>query len=257
MNSASSLTQPSSAEPRVCCQVSPRKYRPGTSVTPRRWRTRPSESKTGSVDPGVVGSVARRPDHGVDVELAAVRERRRRARGADDARLELDAVGASSSRGLEPISVSRSRSRRPSRDSTVLLMQPGLRQPPEEVAAEQPLRQRCLPRADREVNRVGRRRAPWRSGSRCCRRRRRGRFPRERRSAAGSPCCASGRRPARGRPRTRARGRLERAGRDHDLVGLDRPWSRSRTKPPFVDVSDWTALLSWTGSSKVSAYRSR
>src|SRR5215207_6757666 len=48
MNCASSLTQPSSADPRVCCQSRPRKYTPGASVTPRRWRTRPSSSKTGS-----------------------------------------------------------------------------------------------------------------------------------------------------------------------------------------------------------------
>ena len=33
--SASSLTQPSSAEPRVCCHGRPRKYRPGEAVTPR------------------------------------------------------------------------------------------------------------------------------------------------------------------------------------------------------------------------------
>ena len=34
--------------PRVCCHFSPRKYRPGTSVTPRRWRTRPRSSETGT-----------------------------------------------------------------------------------------------------------------------------------------------------------------------------------------------------------------
>ena len=45
---ASSLTQPSSAEPRVCCHGRPRKYRPGTSVTPRSWMTSPRSSKTGN-----------------------------------------------------------------------------------------------------------------------------------------------------------------------------------------------------------------
>ena len=46
--SASSLTQPSSAEPLVCCQVSPRKYSPGDSVTPRWCTRRPSSSSTGT-----------------------------------------------------------------------------------------------------------------------------------------------------------------------------------------------------------------
>src|SRR5829696_3710242 len=48
MNCASSLTQPSRAEPRVCCQSRPRKYTPGMSVTPRWWRTLDSSLKTGS-----------------------------------------------------------------------------------------------------------------------------------------------------------------------------------------------------------------
>src|SRR5687768_13696211 len=38
----------------------------------------------GKVDPAVLGSVARRPDHGVDVELAAIFEGHRAARGTHD-----------------------------------------------------------------------------------------------------------------------------------------------------------------------------
>ena len=35
------------AEPRVCCQDKPRKYRPGISVTPRRCTTRPCSTAAG------------------------------------------------------------------------------------------------------------------------------------------------------------------------------------------------------------------
>jgi hypothetical protein len=45
---ASSLTQPRSAEPLVCCHGIPRKYRPGAAVTPLRCTSRPSSSKTGT-----------------------------------------------------------------------------------------------------------------------------------------------------------------------------------------------------------------
>ena len=48
MNAASSATNPSSADPRVYCHWRPRKYRPGWSVTPRRWRGRPWPSRTGT-----------------------------------------------------------------------------------------------------------------------------------------------------------------------------------------------------------------
>src|SRR3712207_7158984 len=43
-------------------------------------------------DPRVIGAVARRPDHAVDVELAAVGEPDCASTGADHPRLHLDAV---------------------------------------------------------------------------------------------------------------------------------------------------------------------
>jgi hypothetical protein len=46
MKAASSCTNPMSADPRVCCQVSPMKNRPGASVTPRRWMMPPLSSLT-------------------------------------------------------------------------------------------------------------------------------------------------------------------------------------------------------------------
>jgi uncharacterized membrane protein YdfJ with MMPL/SSD domain len=49
---ASSLTQPRSAEPLVCCHGMPRKYRPGAAVTPLWWTGWPSSSKTGNLERG-------------------------------------------------------------------------------------------------------------------------------------------------------------------------------------------------------------
>ena len=63
----------------------------------------------------------------------------------------------SSSRGLDPMSVSRSRTRRPSHESTVVFEHSELRQPPEDVAAKEPLRQGRLARPNRELNGVTRR----------------------------------------------------------------------------------------------------
>ena len=42
MKAASSFTNPMSADPRVCCQVSPMKSSPEASVTPRLWTMVPS-----------------------------------------------------------------------------------------------------------------------------------------------------------------------------------------------------------------------
>ena len=39
--------RPKAAEPWVCCHDRPRKYRPATSVTPRRWATRPPSTTPG------------------------------------------------------------------------------------------------------------------------------------------------------------------------------------------------------------------
>ena len=46
----------------------------------------------GELDPCVVGSIARRPDHDVDFEFAPIREARRSPVGLDDAGLQLDPV---------------------------------------------------------------------------------------------------------------------------------------------------------------------
>ena len=79
MNSASSLTQPSSAEPRVCCQGRPRKYSPGTSVTPRSCLTCPRVVEDGQLDERVVEPEARRPHDASTASVGAVGERHRRA----------------------------------------------------------------------------------------------------------------------------------------------------------------------------------
>src|SRR5687767_4440307 len=46
------------------------------------------------IDPGVVGAIPGRPDHGIDLEFAAVGKGRSTARGTGDARLERNAVAA-------------------------------------------------------------------------------------------------------------------------------------------------------------------
>ena len=109
------------------------------------------------LEPGVVEPVARRPDHRVDVEHASVREADRAAARADDARPELDPVAALELPRLRPDQ--RVAALRPAPDPAVdrLPDQARLRQPPEQVAAEDPLRQRRLTRADREVDLVRRR----------------------------------------------------------------------------------------------------
>ena len=124
-------------------------------MTPRRWRRRPSSSVDRQLDPGVVGPVAGRPDHGVDVQLAAVGEADRAALGADGARPHLDAVALDLPRARADQGVAAPQAS-PEPRVDRLREQAELRQPPEEVAAEQPLRQRRLPGADREMHLVGR-----------------------------------------------------------------------------------------------------
>ena len=100
----------------------------------------------------MVGPVARCPDHGIDLELRTVGEAQRPTRGADHARLEADAVATlelTRARSDQRVPISRA-----TPDSRVdrLLEHTQLGQPPEEVAAEDPLRQRSLARADRELH---------------------------------------------------------------------------------------------------------
>src|SRR5262249_23892642 len=103
------------------------------------------------VDPRVLGPVARRPDHRLDLELAAVRAADRGTVRADCARpppaaVALQIAWARSDECVAPL--------RAPADPRVdgLREQPELRQPPEEIAAEQALRQRCLAGADGEMN---------------------------------------------------------------------------------------------------------
>src|SRR5215210_1874744 len=109
------------------------------------------------VDPRVIGPIPRRPDQGLELLLAAVGECDRSPRGGDDPRPEGDAVVAFElTRARTDERVAGVRSLPESRVER-LLQQPELRQPPEQIAAEQLLRQRRLARADRELDGVTRR----------------------------------------------------------------------------------------------------
>src|SRR4051812_14207579 len=102
----------------------------------------------------MVRAVSGRPDHGVDVDITAVGEADRASARGDDARLQMDAV----------VPLERARARpdqgvailEPATDSSVdrLLDEAHLRQPPEQVAAQEPLWQRLLRRADSEEHLV-------------------------------------------------------------------------------------------------------
>ena len=193
------------------------------SVTPRRWRSRPSSSMI-ELDPGVVGPVSRRPDDGVDVELAAVGETHRPPRGADRPRLERDAEPALAARAGSSRSACRASRAATQRASRRSCRAGRTGQPPEQVAPEQALGQRRLARADREVHACASPRAPWRSGSRCCRRRPRARCPSGTslgRAVAGAVRLEDARVQLVGQ-RRHARD-VERPGGDDDLVGRDAP----------------------------------
>jgi hypothetical protein len=149
MCSASSFTQPSSAKPRVCCHARPRKYRPAEAVTPRSCTSRPPSSKTGTsthewsipkLAAHTTASTARdEPSANVTVASAASRVRGR-SRMPCRRRAE---------HGLEPMSVSRSLTRRPIREVARLGHQSRRLEDPEEIASEDALRQRGLARPER------------------------------------------------------------------------------------------------------------
>src|ERR671930_965389 len=104
----------------------------------------------GQVDPRVVGAVAGRPDDRGDVELAAVVEAHRVAVSIHRARFQLDAVTLLQLAWTRADqSVARAQLAAEARLDR-LVEDARFRQPPEEVAPEQPLRQRRLPRADRQ-----------------------------------------------------------------------------------------------------------
>ena len=105
----------------------------------------------GNVDPPEVGSKSSRPDHGIDFDLAPVREGQRALRRAHDPWLEGNAVAlrVPCARSDQRVAIPRAAS-----DARLdrLVDEPRFRQPPEEIASEQPLRQRCLPRPNGEVH---------------------------------------------------------------------------------------------------------
>ena len=107
-------------------------------------------------EPRVVGPVAGGPDHGVDGELGTVGEGDGRGRGAGDTRPLGDAAARELARARPDQRVAAAQLLAQARVAR-LLQHAELRQPPEEVAAEDPLRKRLLPRPDREVHAVGRR----------------------------------------------------------------------------------------------------
>ena len=78
------------------------------------------------LDPRVVGAVARRPDDRVDVKLVPSAKVTLRPSASTTRGFSSTPYRRSSSRGLEPISVSRCCNRRPSRDSTVFSISPVL-----------------------------------------------------------------------------------------------------------------------------------
>ena len=143
------------------------------------------------LDPGVVGPVARRPDHRVDLELAAVGEADRAPVGADRARPHRDAValqhraGSTRSGCRGPARAGRCGSRRSSRAARASsATRRGRGRAGAAAAASAGSRSRGEPRGCRP--------APSRSGSRCCRRPRRARVLRAGPPGAGSRRCASG-----------------------------------------------------------------
>ena len=166
-----------------------------------------------------------------------------------------------SSRGLEPMSVSRPRAARgdPTRESTLLSSSPS------RVSHQNRSRpsSRCGSGVWREPTagaRCASPTAPWRSGSRCCRRRPRATVPAGTRlgRAIGGAVRLEQLGVQLVGERRHAR-RLERPGRDDDLVRLDAPAVREleHEAAASLALSDRTWLRNRTGRSNVCAYRSR
>src|SRR5581483_6987380 len=111
--------------------------------------------RVGKLDPGVIQLVSGRPYDGIDLELAAVGETNRAAGGGDRPLLQFDAAALQLARARADQRVPVAQPA-PEPRLDRLRHQSRLRQPPEEVAAEEPLRQRCLARPDRELDAMGR-----------------------------------------------------------------------------------------------------
>src|SRR5689334_23113662 len=95
--------------------------------------------RDGKLDPGLIRPESGRPDDGVDRELAAVCEADGAARGGERPRLQLDAVALQPARARADQRVAVAQPA-PEPRLDRLVKQPRLRQPPEEVAPEEPLR---------------------------------------------------------------------------------------------------------------------
>ena len=142
MKAASSFTNPMSADPRVCCHVSPMKNRPAASVTPRWWTMPPSSSLIAGM------SIQEKSDRypvaqtiaSMSCSLPSSKTTRRPA--ALVSRFLKVTPERRSPLGLDPMSTSRFANFRPSRESVLTFMNPIAGQPPEEILAEQTLRQR-------------------------------------------------------------------------------------------------------------------
>ena len=194
----------------------------------------PVRVNDGKVDPGEVGAVARRPDDGVHLELAFILEAHGAARRSKRARLQLDAVA--------PLELARARSDQrvpvpqlaPQPRFDGLEEEARLRQPPEEIAAGYALRQRLLLRADREQDLVRGRKLLGDLEARVS-------APDHEHGSFGHvarPSVTS----AVGLPHARVEvlGELgherclERPGRDHNLVGGDRPAADLEDEAPAL-----------------------
>ena len=170
-------------------------------MTPRRWSRLSMLVDNRKVDPGIVGPVARRPDDRVDSTCFSSAKRTVRPETPIARGFMFDAVRRVISRGLDPISVSRSLAfvfprrvldglvdQAPSSSATRRGHGP---KRAAEAAADA-----CRPRGCT----LWVRRAPWRSGSPCCRLPRRERFPSVTSlglSVAGAVCLQDLRRRAR------------------------------------------------------------
>ena len=153
MYSASSLTQPSSADPLRVLPGQPEEVQPGRlrHAAPVHERGRPRRT------PGRRSTSGRRGSR-------SPRSRLPTSSFVPSLKLTVDPAASTarpwsstpcrrrSARGLEPISVSRPSIRRPIRDAVVLRISPVGVEVPEQVAAEDALRQRRLARSDRQVD---------------------------------------------------------------------------------------------------------
>src|SRR5918995_1036210 len=117
--------------------------------------TQPISAENGKLDPGVIGPVPGCPDDCVDLQFAPVLEAHGPPFGVDNAGFQLHAIAAAKfprAGADQRLSISQLPTE-PRFDGCI--EETGLRQPPEEIAAKQSLRERRLPRADGKHNPAG------------------------------------------------------------------------------------------------------